>query len=516
MNGSNKNTVISFLDDLKNKREMAEAEANLAADPDIKLRRLQAAKDDGREKCLSYIFGQVCANSVPGPSEVPYKPAPVPDLDKVVNDFISSRTGGRGTTFYVKEAIKRNSECAKNLLESVEKLLTEMYEDKEFHPESITEDDMKFKMTPEVTDKLGKIIKTNNLDELGDVIKSNVRADAVDEVIAAKKEKDERMALEEELMNDPSITTPEQIKEAVDERYNPRDLVFYQPRLFEGILIKHFNEAASKGVVTTEASRGISFTSGSMNYRGWSVFTRVNDMFTEVEKSVEKYSERLRRLLMDEYREIRRRYYWDVMPIDIDKLCQKFSALISSGELRPNQEIEVIDTDRYIQEIGKLQNALRAALKTGNDVIDLPIRMPKLIPVSDVPNELRKNAGSIKFEKEFAATVDKFVAFAEEISVKYGRTTDDLKSTYKAVAVAGLIDTEIAGMFISNTSGLIDRIRNILDEVDNTQPMTEAFVSALYEYTMFNVSKALKLESFRLPDINAIALEYAQNAKKGV
>ena len=50
MNGSNKNTVISFLDDLKNKREMAEAEANLAADPDIKLRRLQAAKDDGREK----------------------------------------------------------------------------------------------------------------------------------------------------------------------------------------------------------------------------------------------------------------------------------------------------------------------------------------------------------------------------------------------------------------------------------------------------------------------------------
>lgn len=510
MNGSNTNTVISFLDDLKKKRDMAEAEANLAVDPDIKLRRLQAAKDDGREKCLSYIFGQVCANAVPSPGEVPYKQAPVPDLDKVVGDFISSRTGGQGATFYVKEAIKRNSECAKNLLESVNKLLTEMYEEKEFHPESITEDDLQFKMTPAVTDKLGKIIRSNNLDELGEVIKSNVRADAVDEVIAAKKEKDERMALEEELMNNPSITTPEQIKEAVDARYNPRDLVFYQPRLFEGILIKHFNEAAKRETSMTESGKALTFTSGTMNYRGWSVFTRVTGMFSDVEKTVEKFSDRLRKVLSEEYRESCRRYYWDVMPINIDKICKRFTALISSGNLPSGQQIEVMNTELYLSDLAKLPNALREALKTGNAAIDLPIRTSKLISVSEVSEELWKSVKAIKISKENAATIDRYVSYAEDIFAKYGHSEDKLESIYQVVAITALMEVEVANMYIVNASNLIDRIRNTLEEYESTQPMTEAFVNALYEYTMFNVAKALKLESFGLPEIRQIAMEYAQ------
>lgn len=510
MNGSNTNTVISFLDDLKNQRSIAEAEANIAADPAIKMRRLQAAKDDGREKCLSYIFGQVCANAVPSPGEVPYKPAPVPDLDKVVNDFISSRTGGQGTTFYVKEAIKRNNECAKNLLESVDKILTEMYEEKEFHPESITEDDLQFKMTPEITDKLGRIIKTNNLDELSEAIKSNVRADAVDEVIAAKKEKDERMALEEELMNNPSITTPEQIKEAVDAKYNPRDMVFYQPRLFEGILIKHFNEAAKKTMSMTESGRSLTFTSGTMSYRGWSVLTRVTDAFTDTEKTVEKFSDRLRKILTEEYREACRRYYWDVMPIDIDKLCKRLSALVSSGGLPENQQIEIIDTDQYLSELSKLPGALREALKTGSKAINLPIRTSKLISISSVPEELWKNVKAIKVSKETDSIADRYVSYAEDIFAKYGQSEDKLEAIYQTVAITALLDVDVANMYIVNASNLIDRIRTTLEESETTQPMTEAFVDALYEYTMFNVSKALRLEKFDIPEIQRTALAYAQ------
>lgn len=511
MNGSKISPVISFLDDLDKKRVMAETEANLAADPTIKMRRLQAAKDDGREKCLSYIFGQVCANAIPSPNEVPYKPAPIPDIDKVVEDFISSRTGGQGATFYVKEAIKRNSECAKNLLESVDKLLSEIYLEKEINPDSITDADLKFQMTPAITDQLGKMIRDNNLDELADAIKNNVRADAVDEVIAAKKEKDKRMELEEELMNDPSITTPEQIKEAVDARYNPRDMVFYQPRLFEGILIKHFNEAASKEGAVTEAGASIRITNGVMEYRGWNVLSRATDMFTEVEPTLEKYSECLKKVLVDEYRSCRNRYYYDVMPIDIDKISQRFSALIESGRIDRNQKIEVLDTDRYIRDLEKFQTVLRDALANGTDTVDLPIRMSKTIPVTDVVQELRRSISAIKLEKDYIGTADKFVSYAEEISVKYGRSNNGLDSTFKAVAIAALIDTDIANMYTVSASGLIERIRNAIMEADSMNPMTEAFVSALYEYTMFNVAKAMRLERFGLPEIKEIAMAYAQN-----
>lgn len=511
MNGSNNNAVISFLDDLKRKREMEEADANFAADPTIKMRRLQAAKDDGREQCLSYIFGQVCANAVPSPGEVPYTPAPVPDLDKVVGDFISSRTGGQGATFYVKEAIKRNSECAKTLLENVDRLLTEMYAEKEFHPETITEDDLRFKMTPAVTEKLGKMIKDNNLDELADAIKSNVRADAVDEVIAAKKEKNARMALEEELMNDPSITTVEQIKEAVDARFNPKDMVFYQPRLLEGILIKHANAATKNGLMTEESSASITFSTGAMGYKGWSVLERVNSMFDDVERTLSKYSERLRKALVDEYREIRRRYYWDIMPIDIDKIGERFLACLSDGKANSDQQIEVLDVDQYLKSIEKLQTDIRVALSNGTTIVNLPICTTKLISAGHITEELARNVKAIKLEKNYRDIADRFVRYAEEISAKYGRTTESLDNTYKAVAVAGLIDTEVMRTYITNAAGIIDRIRNALDELDNGRPMTEAFVGALYEYTMFNVAKALRLEKFGLPEIKAIAQEYAQS-----
>lgn len=511
MNGSKTNTVISFLDDLNRQRSMAEVDANLANDPTIKARKLQAAKDDGREKCLSYILGQVCLNAVPAPGEVPYTPAQTPDIDKVVGDFVSSRTGGQGATFYVKEAIKRNSECAKNLLESVDRFLTEMYLEKELNPDTITDEDLKFQMTPAVTEHLGKMIRDNNLDELADAIKNNVRADAVDEVIAAKKEKDARMALEEELMNDPSITTPEQIKEAVDARFNPRDLVVYRPRLLEGILIHHFNEAAAKGSAVTEAGAPLRITTGAMNYRGWSVLTRVNDLFDDCENTVAKYSERMKKRLMDEYQDVRRRYYWDVMPIDVDKICREFSALITSGRLSPDQKIEVLDTEQYINDLHKLQESLRETLANGRELVDIPIRMSKVIPISDVPAELHRYIAAIHLEKEYAPTVERFVRSAGDIAAKYGTGESGIDATFKTVTIAALIDVDVTQMYIVGASNLIDSMRNAIQDANMTQPMTEAFVNALYEYTMFNVSKALKLEKFSLSDIDHIAYSYAQN-----
>lgn len=510
MNGSKTSPVISFLNDLNERRIAAETDANLAADPTIKMRRLQAAKDDGREKCLSYIFGQVCANAVPAPGEVPYNPAPTPDIDKVVGNFISSRTGGQGATFYVKEAIKRKSECAKNLLESVDKILSEMYLEKEMNPETITDADLKFEMTPAVTEKLGKVIQDNNLDALADVIKTNVKADAVDEVIAAKKEKDDRMALEEELRNDPSITTPEQIQEAVDARFNPRDLMFYQPRLLEGIMIKHFNEAAAKESAVTESGGQIRVVNGAMNYRGWSSLSRVNDMFVDIENDISKYSERMRRFLDDENRDIRRRYYWDIMPIDINKITQKFSALISSGKLSPNQQFEVIDSDQYMKDLETMGSSLREALTNGTEIVAIPIRASKIIPASAVVGELNKNIAAIKLDKTYAPQIERFVTSANQIAMKYGRTSSGLSNTFKTATIAALMEIELASVYIVNASNMIDKIRDILQEAEMSQPMTEAFVGALYEYTMFNVAKAMRLEHFGLPEIGEIALSYAQ------
>lgn len=511
--------VLSFLKNIERDDSLKSAEEAFRNNPDIKLRKLQETKKSGKEQCLYYILTTLCKNSVPDMGDImPVRPNVLPDLDNVVGKFIDAKTDGKGATFYVHEALKKNpNHCMKRVVESVDALIKNRYFEKELDPKSIEDEDYEFTITPEIEDKLKKVIQDNNMDDLADVIKTNVRTDAIDEVSAAKKEKEERMKLEEELMSDDSITSESAIEEALKSR-SFSDVKVYQPSLLKGILINSFNNAENVGGTKKDC-----VSDSHPGFTRSSILSIVpEDLFNDVEGGKDSAIKQCNLILVDyiaaECKDAIDRYLSSVNPVDLESVPNKLSSALNNGCINTDQMVSILDLRQYHSDIKEFGDAIREYLKNGGEVPECPSLKTTEVSIASIPTVFEETMRSMNSVCSVVKDVETYTLTSTKHAEKIcASRSDDVSgidaviTVYDSVLKIALGNLEWFQACMDNIIQMVSYTGEAIECAKSISPQTKAFSEAVAEYTVWNVVKALKLESMSLQDINNLATEYATN-----
>lgn len=506
------NNVINFIDEINKKNSLDNAYSNAVQDPEVKLHRLDKTKQDGVNTCMNAIIGKVCQDSIP---DINGKSPDVGDLDKAVSDFVARRSGGNDTIYYVKEAIKRNPKKTgevKSILEDVEKIVRNEYLDRSLNPDSLTEEDFEFKMTPGIEGRLSEVIRNHNLDELSDVIKNNVRDDAVKEVELAKREKEERDALEEELMNDDEIKTESALEEALEKR-NAIQTQVYRPSLFQAIMINKFSQ-----MPVTE-STDISNTVSDEYFTEGKIVSSIKDFFKgkkgkDAKESIMKNHATFLASVEKGYTRVYNEYKSVIFPIDVDKIIKKTKVSLAQLQKCGTRTVTttIISIDDYEKQVNHAKETLKNGITHKNPVNVSLRELPANITVSlsDALPVLKKISKKVEayFKKpsasDFVNKASKFVT----PKVNSCQSPAEVTAVYEMSCSYVLADSAMMSVLISVATVIIDCCNKVNAKADKVAVKEAAFDQAIVEYTLLNISKALYLESFGFFDIDKITDSY--------
>ena len=225
--------VIDFISSVKEFKDQEAKDNAFRNSEDYKLKCLNNNQDEAKGVCLDMLFSKIYKDALPLNDD--YKVAHGDDLDAEMKDFINSRCP-KGMAYYVHEGIKKGSKAAKKIMDETDKIVEDDYNKKAMNLENYDADELVFRSSDDTRKKIDAMSNDLDIDQVSSAIKDNVKASAISEIKRAKDAEKERKALEEELKNDMSVTTPEQVAEAVELRglNTPRD---FQPTLFQGIMI---------------------------------------------------------------------------------------------------------------------------------------------------------------------------------------------------------------------------------------------------------------------------------------
>ena len=236
--------MVNFMDDIqKNMRQQKKTE-NLMNSDHAKRRFLENEKSKAKGICLDRIFSKVYKDALP--IDDSYKIAYGTELDKEFRDFVQIKDP-EGLVHYVQESIKRGSRPAKMLMEEVNSLVRDYYMEMGLNISKTSKEDMEFDPDDvEVATKIDDISDKMNTEEISEIIKDNVKKAAIADIKKVKDHQEEMKNLVDDLKNDPTITS----EAAIDRRLGVAGLnnpQFYQPGLFEGIMINKTNLIKESG-----------------------------------------------------------------------------------------------------------------------------------------------------------------------------------------------------------------------------------------------------------------------------
>lgn len=211
-----------------------------------KLRMLDKCKEDAKTACLTNIFNNVYKDACPLSDE--YKNAYCDDLNKDFPNFLH-KVYPKDLSFYIHEAIKKGSPFAKRVMEAVNELVDSEYKDKELNIDDVNPEELIFKTTDDIQKKLDVIKDDIGANDIAEAIRQNVKDSAISEITRAKREKEAIKSFEDQLKNDPAMTSPAAIESAVEKfdiKQHGFRSKFYTPTLFEAVMISKMNDINHK------------------------------------------------------------------------------------------------------------------------------------------------------------------------------------------------------------------------------------------------------------------------------
>ena len=232
-------TVLDFMDRVKQKRRDEQKENEFKQSSTYKLRELDKQEKKARCDCANMVFAKLYRDAVPLSDD--YKVAHKDDLDNEIREFISARAPQGDIEYYVREAIKKGSKPAKDIQESVDRIVNNFYAEKAMDINKWNVEDLVFRTGEDTQQKINAITQDLALDDVTQIIRDNVKSSAISEITRAKKEKQEIEELENELSNDMKVKT----EEAIDYRLALAGLTekkVFNPSLFQGIMIGKVNQ----------------------------------------------------------------------------------------------------------------------------------------------------------------------------------------------------------------------------------------------------------------------------------
>lgn len=244
--------MVNFMNDIQENMRQQKKTENLMNSDHAKRRFLENEKSKAKGICLDRIFSKVYKDALP--IDDSYKIAYGTDLDKEFRDFVQIRDP-EGLVHYVQESIKHGSRPAKMLMEEVNSLVKNYYMEMGLNISKTSTEDMEFDPDDvEVATKIDDISDKMNTEEISEIIKDNVKKAAIADIKKVKDHQEEMKNLVDDLKNDPSITS----EAAIDRRLGVAGLnnpQFYQPGLFEGIMINKTNLIKESGKDLDDVAR---------------------------------------------------------------------------------------------------------------------------------------------------------------------------------------------------------------------------------------------------------------------
>ena len=516
-----KQEVINFMDEVNRQKEFDDSVAAHNALPEVKLRKLHETKGKAVNACLNNVLGTVYKKSLPMNDLLNSQTCVNGCIRRYVNpselegqftNFISDRCCGHDTLYYIHEALKRNpgNLGVKSLLEGVEKIVNEQYMDKELNPETITDDDLEFKITPDTQNKIDDLIRSLELDDLSEVIKSNVKTSTVNEINAAKKEKEDRMKLEEELSLDNDMSTESAIEKFLEIKNVKRDPL-YQPSLFEGVMMSKYNtmqDTTDENLFVEDVSV---YTEG--------VIKLIKDLFAakneaNVQKMIAQNISPLRENLIKNYRTVYGMFKSSVDMHSHDKVIDVYKKAQTSRRINPDIKISLIDIELAFDNLEDNANKNKAILKdlkNGKPVSNYPVANKKY-SIGELIKTYNSCVSSLKSyydeglkDKEYA---EKYVNLAKTAASR-AANTKECEKAINCVFILSINELNKLVYQIWFVNGVATISKDIARIISKDDFKESVFEESVKEFTMLNVIKALNLEDFTLESVRQLARDYA-------
>lgn len=240
----NDSRLNDYLNRLNSMKKAEESKVSLQKDPELRNRAIDKACDKCKIVSLNKMLGKIYNDAIP-------VEGPTVDVDKDISDYISTRTNGKDTEYYIKEALKRNHSPFLNKMCEAAKDMAKKHRDRkkemiDSNP-NITLDELEnYRYDKDEESNLRDITSDMGFDEVSDIIRQNVKNTIQDEYDKNENEQKQIKALEDELAGNDEIINQETMESVMSRELKKRKMFseINQPSLFQGIL-QYYTESCS-------------------------------------------------------------------------------------------------------------------------------------------------------------------------------------------------------------------------------------------------------------------------------
>lgn len=255
------NKVMDFINAKAKEQNAQKANAELNASPELKYNKLNNEYKKGTSICIDTILGRLYKDALP--FDDPKKTCGDDCARDEMRDYIAIRSGGKGSEWYVREALRKNhSSTLQNLLNEATAIAKRFYSEKSKNIGKISLADLTFNMNTS-EDELSQITKKLEFDEISDIIRNNVQRALQDESDKARREEEYNQQIEDKLAQDANVTDDSSMESAIERMNIVQRPTVYHPSLFEAILL-------NKAKITQES------VNSDMVFEAIEEFTKLN------------------------------------------------------------------------------------------------------------------------------------------------------------------------------------------------------------------------------------------------
>ena len=248
--------VMDFINAKSSEMDKVAMQRELDASPDIKMRKLNDEYQKAPSICIDAMLGKMYKNALPFDDPDHY--CSDDDARNAVHDFISQRTNGKNSEWYIREALKKNkSGTLQKMLSESQKIARKFYQETAKNIGQINIKDISFNPSS-VDNDLNQITSKLEFDDISQIIHNNVQNALQDEADKARIEDEYHKSIENELADNPMVDDDASMESALVKMGYVKPTQVYQPSLMEAIMLaktKVMTESSTHNEAMNEASR---------------------------------------------------------------------------------------------------------------------------------------------------------------------------------------------------------------------------------------------------------------------
>lgn len=223
--------IFNYINEVKQQRQLQEEQESIMESEDYKLRKIVENTGNCKTFVIGKIIGKLYVNSLPLDDE--YKDVQSDNLEDEMVNYVKDNGGVQ----YMENAInKTGSDKLKKILETADKISNRYAVDKEGSVSLISYKDLDYNPTEEDNKDIDDTIDNLEFDDIADIVRGNVKNTILSEIDRAKQSEERQQSLQDDLANDESIISDDDIDDAMDV---VGESTFYEATLFEAMMLKN-------------------------------------------------------------------------------------------------------------------------------------------------------------------------------------------------------------------------------------------------------------------------------------